>query len=44
VPKDDLTLRDVLDAVNAGFTAIEQKMATKDDLAALRSEIGCWFH
>jgi hypothetical protein len=37
--KDDITLRDVLDAVPHGYTAIEQKIATKDDIADLRTEL-----
>jgi hypothetical protein len=32
MPKDDVTLAQVLEAVNNGFSAMEQKMATKDDL------------
>jgi hypothetical protein len=42
--KDDITLRDVLDAVVKGFTAIEKKMATKDELAALRTDMNDGFN
>jgi hypothetical protein len=43
MPKDDITLRDVLDAVVKGFTAIEQKMATKEELAALSTRMNNGF-
>jgi hypothetical protein len=39
MPKDDVTLAQVLEAVNNGFSAIETKMATKDDLAALEERL-----
>jgi hypothetical protein len=36
---DEPTLGDLLAALHAGFTAIEQKMATKDELDELRAEM-----
>ena len=38
MPKDDVTLAQVLEAVNNGFSAIETKMATKDDLKAFATK------
>jgi hypothetical protein len=39
MPKDNVTLAQVLDAVNNGFSAMERKMVTKDDLAALEAKM-----
>jgi len=38
MPKDEVTLAQVLEAVNNGFSAMEAKMATKEDLKAFATK------
>ena len=37
--KIKVTLDDVLNAVNSGFTNMEERMATKEELYAMRDEL-----